>query len=463
MNVLLIIADSTRADYLGCYGHPWCRTPNIDALAERGALFSRFYAGSFPTGPMRQDLLSGRFTFPYMPWSREWPWEHRTLPKEMAAAGYRTAMFADTPSNGWFGPDFDEHELILGQGRDLDPDGARVKLPAKLSKLRGPMPRVQTMLRNAAARPGEEDTCAARTMRTARNWLEGQWKSDEPFFLMVDTFDPHEPWDPPRYYIDRYDPEYDGDELFEPAYEPSGYATEDEIRHMRRMYAAELTMVDAWIGHLLEALDRMELWDDTLVIFTSDHGFYHGEHGYIGKVQLTRQNVICKRWPLYETIARPPLIACGPGIAPGQRIPAFAQPPDLMPTILNLAGADVPEQCQGMSLAPALRGQSAATRDFAITSLTFAQDTEARAPSSLRNGDYLYVYGGDECESELYDLTVDPEETRNIIAEETDAARAMHRSYLDVLRELECPAEWLEGRAEFMPRRRRGLPARRVI
>ena len=463
MNVLLLIADTTRADYLGCHGHPWCETPNIDRLAARGALFSRFHTASFPTGPMRQDLLSGRFTFPYMPWSREWPWEHPTLPRELGALGYRTAMFADTPSNGWFGPEFDEFTIIQGQGHDMDPEGPKQRMPAKLSKLRGPMPRLQKILRNAAVRSGEEDTCAARTMRAARGWLEGRWRDQNPFFLMVDTFDPHEPWDPPRYYIDRYDPDYKGDELFEPAYEPADYASDDEIAHMRKMYAGELTMVDHWVGHLLDALDRMELWDDTLVIFTSDHGFYHGEHGLIGKVQLTRANRICKRWALYETISHAPLIVAGPGIEPGSRFSAFAQPPDILPTVLDLVGAEAPEPCQGMSLAPVLDGETTHTRDYAITSLTFCQDDHVRAPSSFRTADHLYIYGGDEWPHELYDLTTDPDESLNVIETQTDIAQAHHLAYLDCLRRLDCPPERLKERTPFMQPARNNLPKDRII
>jgi arylsulfatase A-like enzyme len=463
MNVLLIVADTVRAGYCGCYGNPWVRTPNIDALAERGTLFERFYAASFPTGPMRQDLHSGRFTFPYMPWANQWSHGETRLGPLLRSAGYHTAMIGDTPSNGWHKPDFEEFTLIEGQGHDLNPDGPEMPLPADLRKLRGPMPRIQKLLRNAAIRRGEEDCCAAQTMRDAHNWLASRWRQQQPFFLMVDTFDPHEPWDPPRAYIDRYDPGYQGDELFEPAYEPAEYASSEEIRHMRCMYAGELTMVDRWIGHLLDVVDRMKLWDETVVVFTSDHGFYHGEHGLIGKVQLTRDNVICHRWALYETIARAPLIIGAPGIPPEQRVSAFAQPPDIMPTICDLVGAPIPQGRQGMSLVPVMKGMRSETRDLAITSHTYVQDDEVRCPTSVRTEDHLYIYGGDEWESALYDLSSDPGQERNIITERMDVAARLHGRYLAFLRQIDCPPERLAGREAFMLEPRGNLPPRRLI
>ncbi len=463
MNVLLVVADTVRAGYCGCYGDPWVQTPNIDALADRGALFERFYTASFPTGPMRQDLHSGLFTFPYMPWANKWSEGEVRLGPTLRDAGYHTAMIGDTPSNGWHKPDFEEFTLIEGQGHDLDPEGPEMSLPADLRKLRGPMPRIQKLLRNAAIRRGEEDCYAAQTMRDAHNWLASRWRQESPFFLMVDTFDPHEPWDPPRACIDRYDADYEGDELFEPAYEPANYASEDEIRHMRCMYAAELTMVDRWLGHLLDVVDRMSLWDDTAVIFTSDHGFYHGEHGLIGKVQLTRDNVICHRWALHETISRAPLIICAPGLGAGQRIAAYTQPPDIMPTILDLVRVPVPEACQGLSLVPIMTGATSDTRDIAVTSHTYVQDDEVRCPTSIRTQEYLYIYGGDEWESGLYDLSADPKEEQNIITARMDVAAGMHARYLAFLREIDCPPERIAGRQEFMPEARRELPPQRVI
>lgn len=482
INVLLIVSDTLRADYCGCYGNGWVRTPNIDGLAAQGARFDAFYAASFPTRPMRQDLHSGRYTFVDMRWGSPWPRRERRLAEVLRARGYATALIGDTPSNAGFEPGFDHFEIVPGQAADLNPQGlgrpqpAHRPLPAKARKLRTPAERVRRILRNEALWRGEEDTYVAQTMRAAAAWLESQYRCARPLFLMVDTFDPHEPWNPPRCYVDLYDPDYVGDELFEPAYEPAGYATAAEIRHMRCLYAAEVTLVDRWVGYLLETLERLRMARDTLVLLTSDHGFYHGEHGLIGKVQLTRRDVICRRYPLYRTISQAPLIMRGPGIKPGKRVAGLCQPPDLMPTILELArperrrsrgaacrsGGGLPGTVQGSSLAPLVDGKSRGAAE-AVTSYTFLQDAQVRAPSTLRTREWSYLYGGDEAPSELYDLRQDRDERRDLLAARRGQAERLHARYVEFLERVGCPAEYLEGRREFKPRPRRGLPKQRWI
>jgi len=232
---------------------------------------------------------------------------------------------------------------------------------------------------------------------------------------------------------------------------------------MRCLYAAEVTLVDRWIGYLLDSLERLRMADDTLVVLASDHGFYHGEHNLIGKVQLEREGSICKRWPCYDTIARAPLILTIPGQEPGRNFLQLCQAPDLMPTILDIAGAPIPATVQGMSLLPLVRGKRRKMRDLAVTSHTYVQDAEVRCPTAVRTDNFLYVYGGDEWGSELYDLRKDPQEQRNIISRKRDVAKAMHQRYLDFLKQMDCPKQWIEGRREFCPTPRATLPRQRWL
>ena len=463
MNVIVIIADTVRHDYCGCYGNDWVQTPNIDALAARSAVMENFFAASFPTGPMRKDVYSGRFTFVYNGWQGDRQPEEVLLPEVLQAHGCRTAFVGDTSNSPQFKAGFDHDQVIPNTPTNIDQVPEEVELPADARKLRIPLPRIQGIARNARGWDGEEDRRAPRTMRAAHRWLEDNCQSTSPFFLYVDTFDPHEPWDPPRYYIDRYDPDYQGDELMEPAYERADYASPREIEHMRCMYAAKLTMVDNWIGHLLDGVERMGLLDDTAIIFTSDHGFYHGEHGLIGKVELSREGGVRGRWPLYSTISHPPFLLHVPGLTGGERHDAFCQPPDIMPTILELMGAPIPDRVQGQSLLPILRGEPADSRQFAVSSLTHIQDAEVRSPGNYRTTDYLYVYGGDEWPSELYDLRQDPDETVNIIGAHPDVARALHDEYIAFLESIDCPPDSLELRRPFNPTPRPNLPRRRTL
>ncbi len=464
MNVILIISDTVRYDYLGCYGSEWVRTPCIDKLASESAVFERFFTASFPTGPMRKDLHTGRFTFTYTNWQEPRGEGEVVLSEWLRQHGYTTAFIGDTGNSRQIAAQFDYEDVISGEASKLSEQPETVPLPADPRKLRIPMPRIQRIVRNAMGWDGEADRRAPRTMLAAHRWLEDHCNDEKPFFLWVDTFDPHEPWDPPRYYIDSYDPDYEGDELMEPAYEPAGYASAEEIEHMRKMYAAKLTMVDRWVGHLLDGVDQMGLRDDTAVIFTSDHGFYHGEHGLIGKVRLDREGKICGRWPLYDTIAHPPLLLRAPGVEAGRRVDAFCQPPDLTATILDLLDAPAHDRLQGVSLLPAARGKTDKVREFAISSLSYLMDEQVRCPTTFRTADALYVYGGDEWpQSEFYDLGEDPGETRNVFERRRDDAKRLHEQMLGFLEELDCPRRSLDLRREFNPEPRSDIPYVKVL
>ncbi len=463
MNILLVISDSLRADYLGCYGSDWVRTPHIDVLSRRSVSFRRCYSASFPTGPMRRDLHSGRFTFLYTSWREEWDPDHPVLAEIMSEAGFRTAMITDTPSNGACRRGFDHFHLIEGQaGAGVVTGGGEPDLPADPRKLRVPMERLSRILKVESSWSGEEDRFVAQTMRAASRWLESRHGEEDPFFLCVDTFDPHEPWNPPRFYIDRYDPGYSGDELFEPAYEPAGYASQAEIDHMRCMYAGEVSLVDRWVGHLLETLRQSGLDGETCVILTSDHGFYHGEHGLIGKVQLDREGRIVRRWPLYDTISHVPLLVKVPGVA-ARTSDIFCQPPDIMPTVLGICGIEVPEKVQGRPLLSPPDREVSDDRSWALSSYTYCQDDSVRPPTSLRTKDYLYVYGGDEWPSEYYDVKEDPAEGRNLIREREEEAEDAHRILVSLLKRLDCPKKSLDLRSDFEPAKRTDLPLQRIL
>jgi arylsulfatase A-like enzyme len=229
---------------------------------------------------------------------------------------------------------------------------------------------------------------------------------------------------------------------------------------------------------VLDALERLRMADDTLVLLTSDHGFYHGEHGLIGKVELTRSGAICRRYPLYDTILRVPLVVRGPGIKAGRRVPGLCQPPDIMPTILDFAcpfvslrassersrrgGARIPATLQGTSLRPLIEGKRGGAAE-AVASYTFLQDPEVRAPSTLRTDRWCYIYGGDEWPSELYDLTRDPDEQHNILDGNRAQAERLHARYLAFLERIACPREYLDARREFNPKPPRRLPKNRWL
>jgi arylsulfatase A-like enzyme len=194
MNIVLIISDTFRADHLPCYGNRTVIAPNLSSFAERSFIFDNFYSGSFPTVPARADIMTGKYTFTYMGWE-PLPQNEITLASSLTEAGWLTTGIADTPflvRNGYgYDRGFQDFLWIRGQRSGTEHDDV-VSLRVK-----------------------EEDYFAPRTFKTAIDWLERHHK--EHFFLYIDTWDPHEPWDPPAYYVKPYYPDYAG-EIVSPNY-----------------------------------------------------------------------------------------------------------------------------------------------------------------------------------------------------------------------------------------------------
>ncbi len=476
MNIILIITDTMRRDHLGLYGCERVKTPNLDRLAEQSYVFENAYAASFPTVPNRMDVMTGRFTFIEAGW-QPLPRDATVLAEVLGEAGYTTMMIADTPhilANGYmFQRGFSGWEWIRGQENDrwrtapADPP-----LPAHPSKLRNPET-VRQHLRNIATRRGEQDCFCARTMQTACDWL-GE-NRDQDFFLYVDTFDPHEPWDPPQSYVDMYDPGYTGEQVTYPVYGKCDYMTERELEHMRALYAAEVTLVDAWVGRLLERVEELGLLDDTAIIYTTDHGFYHGERGWTGKTFIWEGG--SADMPLYSEVARIPLMIRLPEGERSRRLRCFAQPPDLMPTILDLAGVQTPATVQGMSLVPAMSGGPDFTRPLAISTPSLAIAPSGGRPTTVVEGDWSLIYYGAPGGSlmshlsravddiprhamvptdgvpgpELYDLEHDPAQKYNVYQESRDIAVKLHADHVHFLERLGMSEDYLAHRRQLEP------------
>ena len=373
MNFIVIVSDTLRRDHLGCYGNDWISTPNIDSFASRAQVFDRAYSGSFPTVPHRRDLMTGRYTASYTPWAPLGR-DEIVLAQVLRDAGYTSMMVCDCPhilENGFnYDRGFDGFEWIRGQETDrwkTQPD--LPGHPSDRDTLRMPELMQRCHRRNKADWRLESDRFVARTMAAACEWLEGNYKHDK-FFLYVDTFDPHEPWDAPQWYVDMYDPGYAGEVVDYPLYYYTDkFLSPAELKHCRALYAAEVTLVDRWVGRLFDRIRDLGLLDNTAVVFTTDHGFLHGEHGIIGKclIERTPEKQVVSYIPLYEQINHIPLMVSYPGVR-ADRKNAVVQPMDLMPTILDIARLDVPDTVDGKSFAGVLTGGADRFREFAVSS-----------------------------------------------------------------------------------------------
>jgi arylsulfatase A-like enzyme len=448
MNVLVIVTDSMRVDHIGCYGGR-ARTPAIDRLAREGVRFTQAYGDNFPTLPMRLSWWTGKYHFHEAGWQ---PFTDRDLllAEVLWDRGFSTALVTDTyhmhkPVYNC-GRGFDTTVFVRGQEYDpwiVDPAVPADVAASPVHRLRHGddresdelwTERYAQYLRNSSVRRSEEDYCAPRVVRQAARWLEQAARDRrQPFFLWVDLFDPHEPWDPPPPYNRMYtDPSYRGPDLVDPVPgEVSGYLTSEELQRTRDLYAGEVSFVDAWVGVLLDRLEALGLGEDTVVIHTSDHGEPFGEHGYVRKA---------RPWSYQELAHIPWTIRLPDRRGAGRVVDALVQSVDMMPTILDLLGVESdklmltftePDQSgrasnifpqdlvtrrehqvlSGRSVLPLVRGGAAKLRDIAFgghhNREWFARDARWT---------YLLSVDGSRA-PELYDRTADPGETRNLASE----------------------------------------------
>jgi len=457
MNVIVLVADSLRVDHLGCYGST-VQTPNLDRLASESALLTQAYAENLPTLPCRTAWWTGRHLFTQRGWQPFAPSDY-LLAELLWDKGYTSALVTDVyhmhkPVYNC-GRGFDTVQWIRGQEYDpwiVDPE---IKVDTtRFHRLRGDAsdalwgPRFEQYLRNVSWYRKEEDYNVARVVQAAIDWLERiTRRQKDHLFLWVDCFDPHEPWDPPSPYREMYDPDYEGQALIDPVPGPiDGYMTPDELRHTLALYAGEVTFVDKWLGVLLGRMRELGIYDNSLIMFTSDHGEPFGEHGIVRKAQP---------WG-YEELAHIPWLIHHPdGLGAGQQIGGFVQPPDMMPTILDALGVGgalgtsalqleftapvrltFPQdmvvnrrtvQLHGHSLLPLLDGQTDAVREFAVTAHYGRQ-------WALRTRDWTYMHNLDARPPELYHRPTDLQEQHNVAPahpEVVDQLELMLRRFVD--------------------------------
>lgn len=411
MNVIVLINDTWRWDYLGCFGNDWIKTPNLDKLASESAVFDYCYSEGLPTVPARTTFFTGRFTFPFRGWQRLEPTDV-LLAEILWNKGFHSAMITDVyhlhkPSMA-FERGFDYTLHVRGHESDPYIVDESIKVDVdKYYKGNGKDKAVKAQLtqylRNVHNRQGEEDTFVAQCVREGIKWLEEQKKRDN-LLLWVDCFDPHEPWDPPPPYNRMYtDPIYKGKDIIHPIPgDVEGYLTPEELHHIKMLYAGKVTLCDHWNGIFLDKVKELGLYDNSLIIFMTDHGAPFGEHGYIKKAQPG----------LYEELVHIPLIIRHPeGIGAGKRFNAMVETTEIFPTILDFLKVRLPPKIHGQSLLPMMAGEVESIRDYAYMG-------HFKRNWRVSNQEWAFTLNFDKRKSnELYNLRDDPLEQNNLISE----------------------------------------------
>ena len=466
MNVIWITSDTFRRDHLGAYGNQRILTPSLDKLASQSMRFERHYAAGFPTMPTRADHFTGRWTMSFMGWS-PLPSKVTTLAEILSAKGLHTAAVVDTPFYLRDGMNYDRGFRSFFMGTGQEGSGAK--------KLKDG--RHESQDRRAAWRY-ESDHNAPSTFATAMQWLERHYKED--FFLYIDTWDPHEPWDAPHYFTENYWPNYDG-EIIEPIYgrwhNVPGF-TQERLDKAHACYCGEISMVDTWVGYLLRHIENMGLMDNTAIIFTSDHGFYFGEHGglfgkMVYELGADQQYPTLDDWdkqidggiwaysPLYEEIVHIPLLIYMPG-APANTYNQITSAVDVMPTVLDMFACNIPEYVDGHSLLDRLTDNSLSGREFTVSSIPFANPGDPvrsvdnflrmlKAPTvtTITTDQYALIYSPEAGQSRLYDLSLDPAQENDIISNQPEIARALHQYLVKFMRETQLADYLVQPRLEL--------------
>jgi arylsulfatase A-like enzyme len=373
-NVLFIVSDDLN-NMLGCYGDPLAKTPNLDRLAARGVLFDKAYC-TFPLcGPSRNSMLTGLYPnstgiLANAQIFRQTIPTHLSLPQAFRNAGYFAARIGKLYH-------YNVPKSIGTNGHD-DPGSWELELnPAGVDRLQEeseiysllPGQFGGTLSWYASPKPDTEHTDGL--MAEDASWVLERCakRNDRPFFLAVGFFRPHTPYVAPRGYFDLYPenemPVVQGVKEDQEDIPPSGLGsykreqdklTDDLRRQTRQAYLASISFMDAQVGRVIDTLDRLGLAENTIIVFTSDHGYHMGEHGLWQKMSL------------FEESSRVPLLIVAPGLASKG---AVARSPvshiDLYPTLAELCSVKSPDNLQGQSLVPLLKDPSAAGRGWALT------------------------------------------------------------------------------------------------
>jgi arylsulfatase A-like enzyme len=381
MRAIVVLFDSLNRNYLPNYGNKTVKAPNFMRLANTCVTFDTCYAGSLPCMPARRELHTGRYNFLHRGWGALEPFDD-SMPELLSTAGIYTHLVTDH-AHYWedggctYHTRYTSWEGVRGQQGDHwkghvdDP-----KIPEVVKVPRTPDGRkVAPVWRydwvNREYLSAEEDFPQNRTFALGTEFIARNHAADN-WLLQIETFDPHEPFIVPERFAALYPENYTGLH-----YDwPRGPCDEDEetIEHIRNLYRARVSLCDENLGKIPDAMDAYNLWDDTLLMVFSDHGFLLGEHAYWGKNGI----------PMYEEIAHTPLFIWDPrSRRRGERRSALVQTIDFAPTVLEFFQQPVPSDMQGRTLKATIEDDSQ-VREAALFGMYGEQ-------VNITDGHYVYM------------------------------------------------------------------------
>lgn len=343
MKAIMVMFDSLNRHFLPNYGNDWVEAPNFERLGQNSVTFDQAWIGSMPCMPARRELHTGRYNFLHRSWGPLEPFDD-SAPELLKDNGTYTHQVTDHQHyfedgggtyhhryNSW---DFSRgHEGDAWKGHVADPE-----MPEGVINTRpGPTWRQDWVNRQYMTEENQQPQ--AKTFKAGLEFIEKNVSEDN-WFLQIETFDPHEPFFTQQNYKDLYPHDYDGPHFDWPPYSEVEQPRE-QVEHVRNEYAALVSMCDHYLGKVLDTMDSHNMWDDTMLIVTTDHGFLLGEHGWWAK---------CIQ-PFYREVARIPFFVWDPRSGrKGVRNNHLVQNIDVPATLLEYFGVDLPDDMQGIPL-----------------------------------------------------------------------------------------------------------------
>lgn len=417
LNLIHIGVDTWATHWLGCYGNTSIKTPSVDALARKSLVFADAYPEVLPTIPARRAIYTGRRIFPSQKmlqrddqvkirgWHQLYT-EDITIAETLQSAGYTTAIVSDVYHQ--FKPDknfhrgFDSWRWIRGQESDRLESGPRSSIElSRYWHASQPKPAAQKAngvlqyLLNRRDWKTEDDWLTAQVFREASRWVENNAAENQPFYLHVESFSPHEFWDPPESFYRMYmKSDYRGPRLISPPM-TTAQITDVEVEHVRALYAGLVSFVDDRIGKFLAKVESLGLLRNTVVVFVADHGTMLGEQGQLHKGEQR----------LRTQCTHVPLMICWPGLTGGRRVEGFVQHTDVMPTVLDLLGVKAPGRVTGR---PLTESATAGRADLIVTGWG--------EHGCVRTHEWCYIgrWSSGPPFEQLYDVQRDPLELKNV-------------------------------------------------
>lgn len=436
MRTIFLLFDSLNRSALGAYGGKNA-TPNFDRLAEKSAVFDNHYIGSMPCMPARRDIHTGRLNFLHRSWGPLEPFDDSFVVK-MRENGVYTHLTSDhvhywEDGGATYHNRYNTWDCIRGQEDDcwaamVNPPVEEFRKQYHERQFGGERAnvRIQGMI-NETRIKAEADFPLTKCFDSALDFLDQNGAEDD-WLLHLECFDPHEPFTAPERFRHDFPTDYQGPTYNWPQYRKSSDDTPEEIAEVRANYMALVAFCDEQLGRLLDYLDDHDMWRDTAIVMTTDHGFMLNEHDWWGKLRM----------PHFNELANIPLMIHDPrtSLDRGSRVDALTQVIDLAPTLLDLFGISPCEFTLGASMLPLLRGEADKIRDLALFGV-FGGAINAT------DGKYTYfLYPDDMEEKPLFEYTLMPMHSTSMftVSELADAELSLGFDFTKGVPVLKIPA-----------------------